>query len=105
LIEAELTDTIGAAVHERTGHRTAQRNGHRSRTLSTTAGDLELRILKLRTGSFVPSLLDRRRRVDRASFAVVMETHLHGVSTRKVDDPVKAWGADTGISQSEVRRR
>jgi putative transposase len=58
LIEAELTDTIGAALHERTESRTALRNGHRTRTLSTTAGDLELRIPKLRTGSFFPSLLE-----------------------------------------------
>jgi putative transposase len=105
LIEAELTDTIGAAVHERTETRTAQRNGHRSRILSTTAEDLELRIPKLRTGSFFPSLLERRRRVDQALFAVVMEAYLHGVSTRKVDDLVKALGADTaGISKSEVSR-
>jgi pimeloyl-ACP methyl ester carboxylesterase len=54
--------------------------------LSTTAGDLELRIPKLRTGSFFPSLLKRRRRVDQALFAVVMEAYLHGVSARKVDD-------------------
>jgi putative transposase len=73
-----------------------------SRTLSTTAGDLELRIPKLRTGSFFPSLLERRRRIDQALFAVVMEAYLHGVSTRKVDDLVKALGADTGISKSEV---
>jgi putative transposase len=72
--------------------------------LSTTAGDLELRIPKLRTGSFFPSLLERRRRVDQALFAVVMEAYLHGVSTRKVDDLVKALGADTGISKSEVSR-
>jgi hypothetical protein len=104
LIEAELTDTIGAALHERSDTRTAQRNGHRSRILSTTAGDLELRIPKLRTGSFFPSLLERRRRVDQALFAVVMEAYLHGVSTRKVDDLVKALGADTGISKSEVSR-
>src|SRR3712207_4863369 len=104
LIEAELTETIGAAVHERTDTRTAQRNGHRPRTLSTTAGDLELQIPKLRTGSFFPSLLERRRRVDQALFAVVMEAYLHGVSTRKVDDLVKALGADTGISKSEVSR-
>ena len=52
LIEAELTETIGAALHERRESRTALRNGHRARTLSTTAGDLELRIPKLRTGSF-----------------------------------------------------
>ncbi len=104
LIEAELTEAIGAGLHERTESRTAQRNGHRTRTLSTTAGDLELRIPKLRTGSFFPSLLERRRRVDQALFAVVMEAYLHGVSTRKVDDLVKALGADTGISKSEVSR-
>ena len=56
LIEAELTDAIGAAPHQRTDERTAQRNGHRTRILSTAAGDLELRIPKLRTGSFFPSL-------------------------------------------------
>jgi putative transposase len=104
LIEAELTETIGAALHERSEHRTNLRNGHRTRILSTTAGDLELRIPKLRTGSFFPSLLERRRRVDQALFAVVMEAYLHGVSTRKVDDLVKALGADTGISKSEVSR-
>src|SRR6185503_6241718 len=104
LIEAELTDTIGAALHERTEHRTNLRNGHRTRILSTTAGDLELRIPKLRSGSFYPSLLERRCRVDQALFAVVMEAYLHGVSTRKVDDLVKALGADTGISKSEVSR-
>src|SRR4029079_7628662 len=54
--------------------------------------------------SFFPSLLERRRRVDQALFAVVMEAYLHGVSTRKVDDLVKALGADTGISKSEVSR-
>jgi putative transposase len=104
LIEAELTAVIGAGRHERTETRLAQRNGHRPRVLSTTAGDLELRIPKLRAGSFFPSLLERRRRVDQALFAVVMEAYLHGVSTRKVDDLVKALGADTGISKSEVSR-
>jgi putative transposase len=104
LIEAELTAVIGAGPHERAETRLAQRNGHRPRTLTTTAGDLELRIPKLRTGSFFPSLLERRRRVDQALFAVVMEAYLHGVSTRKVDDLVKALGADTGISKSEVSR-
>jgi len=64
---------------------------------------LELRIPKLRTGSFFPSLLERRRRVDQALFAVIMEAYLHGVSTPKVDDLVKL-GADTGISKSEVSR-
>jgi len=104
LIEAELSAVIGAGPHERTGQRTGHRNGHRPRVLSTTAGDLDLRIPKLRAGSFFPSLLERRRRVDQALFAVVMEAYLHGVSTRKVDDLVKALGADSGISRSEVSR-
>src|SRR5688500_7654752 len=104
LIEAELTAVIGAGPHERTDARTAQRNGSRPRTLSTTAGDLELRIPKLRAGSFFPCRLERRRRIDQALFAVVMEAYLHGVSTRKVDDLVRALGADTGISKSEVSR-
>src|SRR3954452_17323715 len=104
LIDAELTAVIGAGPWERSDQRTTQRNGSRPRTLTTTAGDLELRIPKLRTGAFFPSLLERRRRVDQALFAVIMEAYLHGVSTRKVDDLVKALGADTGISKSEVSR-
>jgi putative transposase len=78
LIEAELTSVIGAAPHQRTEARVAQPNGHRPRVLTTGAGDLELRIPKLRAGSFFPSLLERRRRVDQALFAVVMEAYLHG---------------------------
>jgi transposase-like protein len=104
LIDAEATAVIGAGPWERSESRVAVRNGSRPRTLSTTAGDLELRIPKLRAGSFFPSLLERRRRVDQALFAVVMEAYLHGVSTRKVDDLVKALGADSGISKSEVSR-
>ena len=104
LIEAELSSVIGAEPHQRTPNRVNQRNGHRPRVLTTTAGDLELAIPKLRVGSFFPSLLERRRRVDQALFAVVMEAYLHGVSTRKVDDLVRALGADTGISKSEVSR-
>ena len=104
LIDAELTAVIGAGPWERTDARTAQRNGSRPRTFSTQAGDLELRIPKLRTGSFFPSLLERRRRVDQALYAVVMEAYVHGVSTRKVDDLVAALGVTTGISKSEVSR-
>jgi transposase-like protein len=104
LIEAEATAFIGAGRHERTEARTAQRNGHRVRLLSTPAGDVELGIPKLRQGSFFPSLLERRRRIDRAWYAVVMEAWVHGVSTRKVDDLVKALGAASGISKSEVSR-
>jgi putative transposase len=104
LIEVEATAAIGAGLHERTETRTAQRNGHRPRLLSTPAGDVELAIPKLRTGSFFPSLLERRRRIDRALYAVVMEAYVHGVSTRKVDDLVAALGVDSGISKSEVSR-
>ncbi len=104
LIEAEATERIGAGPHERSDARLVQRNGHRPRTLSTTAGDLELAIPKLRAGSFFPCLLERRRRVDQALFAVVMEAYVTGTSVRKVDDLVKALGADSGISKSEVSR-
>ena len=104
LIEAEATAVIGAGPHERSTERTNQRNGHRPRLLSTTAGDVNLKIPKLRHGSFFPSLLERRRRIDRALFAVVMEAWVHGVSTRKVDDLVAALGVGSGISKSEVSR-
>jgi putative transposase len=104
LVDAEATSVIGAAPHERTEDRTAQRNGTRPKTVSTTAGDLTVKIPKLRQGSFFPSLLEPRRRVDVALHAVVMEAYVHGVSTRKVDDLVAALGVDTGISKSEVSR-
>jgi putative transposase len=104
LIEVEATETIGAAPYERSAGRSNQRNGHRLRTLSTKAGDVELAIPKLRHGSFFPSILERRRRIDRALFAVVMEAYVHGVSTRKVDDLVQALGAASGMSKSEVSR-
>ena len=104
LIEAEATEHIGAERYERSDTRTNQRNGARERLLTTKAGDVELRIPKLRKGSFFPSILERRRRIDRALFAVVMEAYVHGVSTRKVDDLVAALGAASGISKSEVSR-
>jgi len=104
LIEAEATALIGAARYERSEGRLTQRNGHRPRLLATPAGDVELAIPKLREGSFFPSLLERRRRIDRALYAVVMEAYVHGVSTRKVDDLVKALGVASGISKSEVSR-
>ncbi len=104
LIEAEAAEVIGAGPFERSAGRTNQRNGGRDRLLTTKAGDVELRIPKLRRGSFFPSILERRRRIDRALFAVVMEAYVHGVSTRKVDDLVAALGASAGISKSEVSR-
>ncbi|MGV9871477.1 IS256 family transposase [Streptomyces cellulosae] len=104
LIEAEAAARIGAGWNEHTETRTAFRNGHREKTVTTQAGDLDLAIPKLRTGSFFPSLLERRRRIDQALYAVNMEAYVHGVSTRAVDDLVKALGTDTGISKSEVSR-
>lgn len=97
LIEAEATEAIGTAPGEHSDQRTTWRNGHQERLLTTQAGDLDLKIPKVRTGSFFPSLLERRRRLDRALFAVVMEAYVHGVSTRSVDALVKALGADPGI--------
>jgi putative transposase len=90
LIEAEAAEVIGAGRYERSATRTTHRNGSRTRLLSTKAGDVELRIPKLREGSFFPALLEPRRRIDRALLAVVMEAYVHGTSTRKVDDLVKA---------------
>jgi putative transposase len=104
LIDAEATAFIGAAPHERTDERQNYRNGTRPRLLATKAGDVELQIPKLRSGSFFPQILERRRRVDRALYAVVMEAYVHGVSTRKVDDLVEALGVASGISKSEVSR-
>ena len=104
LIELEATQVIGAARYERADGRTTHRNGSRSRLLSTKAGDVELAIPKLREGSFYPSLLEPRRRIDRALWAVIMEAFVHGVSTRKVDDLVAALGIDVGVSKSQVSR-
>ena len=104
LIEAEATSVIGAGRYERAEGRLTQRNGYRPRLLSTPAGDVELGIPKFREGAFFPSLLERRRRIDRALYGVIMEAYVHGVSTRKVDDLVKALGAASGISKSEVSR-
>ena len=104
LIELEASQVIGAGRYERTDGRTTHRNGSRARLLSTKAGDVELQIPKLREGSFYPSLLEPRRRIDRALWAVIMEAFVHGVSTRKVDDLVTALGIDAGVSKSQVSR-
>jgi putative transposase len=104
LIDLEATEVIGAAHYERSPERTTHRNGSRSRLLSTKAGDVELAIPKLRHGSFFPALLEPRRRIDRALWAVIMEAFVHGVSTRKVDDLVAALGIDAGVSKSSVSR-
>src|ERR671927_536097 len=85
LIEAEATAYIGAESGEHSASRTTYRNGHRPRTLDTRVGRLDLQIPKVRTGSFFPSLLEPRRRIERALLAVIQEAYVHGVSTRKVD--------------------
>ena len=104
LIETEATELIGAARYERSAERVTERNGHRPRLLATQAGDIDLKIPKLRKGSFFPAILEPRRRIDRALYAVVMEAYVAGVSTRAVDDLVAALGIDSGISKSEVSR-
>jgi transposase-like protein len=98
LIEAEATAVIGAERHERTEARVAQRNGHRPKLVSTAAGDVELAIPKLRRGSFFPSLLERRRRIDRALYAVVMEAYVHGISRGSGADRSTTSGSRTCLS-------
>jgi putative transposase len=104
LIEAEATAVLGAGRYERTEERTNYRNGTRPKTVATTSGDVEVQIPKLRSGSFFPSLLERRRRIDQALHAVIMEAYVHGVSTRNVDDLVAALGVESGVSKSQVSR-
>ncbi|QTI71012.1 IS256 family transposase [Gordonia polyisoprenivorans] len=104
LVEAEASEKSGAGRYERSVERSTHRNGHRTKNVSTTSGDVEVKIAKLRSGSFFPSLLKRRGRIDRALHAGAMEAYVHGVSTRSVDDLVNALGVSTGISKSEVSR-
>jgi hypothetical protein len=92
LIEAEAAGVVGAQPHERSNSRLGYRNGHRQRIPDTRVGRLELGIPKLRRGSYLPSLLEPRRRIERAPWAVIQEAWVHGVSTRKVDDLVAAMG-------------
>lgn len=103
LMESEVAGLIGAERHERTGDRTGYRNGTRTRTWDTRVGTIELAIPKVRPGTYFPSLLQPRRRAEQALLAVVQEAYVHGVSTRKVDELVKALGLD-GLSKSEVSR-
>ena len=103
LVDAEATAVIGAGLHERSEDRTTQRNGTRDKVVTTAAGDLTIKIPKIRSGSFYPALLSPRRRIDVALHAVVMQAYVEGVSTRRVDDLVVAMGG-TGISKSEVSR-
>jgi len=104
LIELEVAAVLAADRHERSEERPGYRNGYRPRVLTTQVGVIDLRIPKLRSGSVLPSILEPRRRVDQALYAVVMEAYVAGVSTRKVDALVAALGSQSGISKSQVSR-
>jgi len=103
LMEAEIEGAAGAAKGARSPLRTAQRNGYRERGWDTRAGRIALSIPKLRKGSYFPSFLEPRRTAEKALVAVIQEAYVHGVSTRAVDDLVKAMGAG-GVSKSQVSR-
>ena len=103
LMEAEVEGAAGAAKGARSPLRTAQRNGYREREWDTRAGRIGLSIPKLRKGSYFPSFLEPRRTAEKALVAVIQEAYVHGVSTRAVDDLVKAMGAG-GVSKSQVSR-
>ena len=103
IMDAEVSSRIGAEYGERSPERVTQRNGYRSRAWDTRVGTMELHIPKLREGSYFPSLLEPRRRSERALLAVIQQAYVEGVSTRRVDDLVKALGCE-GISKSQVSR-
>ena len=103
LMELEVESKTGAGYGEKSVDRLVQRNGFRDRFWETRAGTVELRIPKLRKGSYFPAFLEPRRLAEKALAAVVQEAYVHGVSTRSVDDLVKAMGM-TGISKSQVSR-
>lgn len=101
LMEAEVTQHLGAARYERTSERRGERNGSRERRWDTRVGSLTLRVPRVRDGSYFPSLLEPRRRTERALVAVVQEAYVQGVSTRRVDELVQALGLQ-GVSKSQV---
>jgi len=103
IMDADVSSQIGAQYAERSSSRLTHRNGYRPRPWDTRVGSMELRIPKLREGSYFPSLLEPRRRSERALLAVVQQAYVEGVSTRRVDDLVKALGCE-GISKSQVSR-
>jgi transposase-like protein len=104
VMEAEVTELTGVPKGERApDRRLTQRNGYRDRRWDTRVGTIDLAIPRVRDGSYFPSLLEPRRRAERALLAVIQEAYVLGVSTRRVDDLVQSLGI-TGISKSEVSR-
>src|SRR5258707_2634499 len=103
LMELEMAQHLGAERYQRSPDRQDERNGYRDRNWDTRVGTLELRVPRVRDGSFFPGLLEPRKRAERALVATVREACVKGVSTRRVDELVKALGLD-GISRSQVSR-
>lgn len=103
LMDMEVQGLTGAGYGERSAERSNSRNGYRERIWETRAGTVPLRIPKLRRGSYFPAFLEPRRTAEKALVAVIQEAYVQGVSTRSVDDLVKAMGM-TGISKSQVSR-
>ena len=103
LMELEVGELTGAAHGERSPERLNQRNGYRERDWQTRVGTVELRVPKLRRGAYFPAFLEPRRTAEKALTAVIQEAYVQGISTRSVDDLVRAMGMD-GVSKSQVSR-
>ena len=103
IMETDVEGLIGAGRHERNGERTTWRNGYRERALDTRLGTLNLRVPKLRQGSYFPGFLEARKTSEQALVAVIQEAWIGGVSTRRVDELVQAMGL-SGISKSTVSK-
>ena len=103
VMDADVSQQIGAGLHEHTPGRATYRNGYRPRRWDTRTGTIDLRIPKLREGTYLPAFLEPRRRSEQALLAVIQQAYIEGVSTRRVEDLVQALGCD-GISKSEVSR-